>query len=377
MPYTFTAGSYGFSISDFGHEMNSLFEKLYNAYYARPAFDFKDFTDQSFDFFEAHKGNYILHGSFFDNFASLWRILMDQQRFNDAEDLWDDVLKLAYNYEEKTGERIHKGTPYYFLGVTLILRKDLDRGFLMMHQALEEDKRSFKDLYTQYPAYFFVTLNYEMNQYFRQQILTIADYIDKRLESYRESCRGSLNMVDFKSRFLMETDLQESVFYFVFSMFRVRKLVVETNLKHTQNVFGSLLQANIIFDLCLVIETILKNKIPRTPKKKYTMFYLLEKLSAKSSLSLNEDKLMQINVSFKDNFSATLQSLLESRYEFRDSTAPQQIEMDLAIAYGFRNFGAHKIEHQSIIYNNFEEISQRIINTLFFSVEKLYLDPHD
>ena len=277
---------------------------------------------------------------------------MDQQRFNDAEDLWNDVLKLAYNWEEKTGERIHKGTPYYFLGVTLILRKDLDRGFLMMHQALEEDKRSFKDSYTQYPAYFFVTLNYENDQYFRQQILVIANYIDERLESYRESGRGSLNMSDFKSRFLMETKLQESVFYFVFSVFRIRRLVVETNLKHTQNVFGSLLQANIIFDLCLVIETILKNKIPPDPdpRKRYVMFYLLEKLSAKSSLSLNKDKLKQINGSFNTNFKTTLESLLESRYEFQDRTEPQQIETDLAIAYGFRNFGAHKIEYHSIIY---------------------------
>jgi len=76
---------------------------------------------------------------------------------------------------------------------------------------------------------------------------------------------------------------------------------------------------------------------------------------------------------FKSNFSNTLQSLLSSQYRFQDRTAPQSIEEDLTITYGFRNFGAHRIEDQPVVYKNFDKISERILNALFFSIEKLYI----
>ena len=95
-------------------------------------------------------------------------------------------------------------------------------------------------------------------------------------------------------------------------------------------------------------------------------------LSSRSSLNLNDQKIGELNNSFKDNFSNTLQKLLSSQYQFQDETKLQPIEEDLAITYGFRNFGAHKVEYQPVIYQNFDEISRRILNALFFSVEKLY-----
>jgi len=51
----------------------------------------------------------------------------------------------------------------------------------------------------------------------------------------------------------------------------------------------------------------------------------------------------------------------------------QSIEEDLTITYGFRNFGAHRIEDQPVVYKNFDKISERILNALFFSIEKLYI----
>ena len=68
-----------------------------------------------------------------------------------------------------------------------------------------------------------------------------------------------------------------------------------------------------------------------------------------------------------------MQELIKSQYKFQDGTTPQPIEEDLATIYGFRNFGAHKVEDQPVVYQNFDEISRRILNALFFSVEKLYI----
>lgn len=98
----------------------------------------------------------------------------------------------------------------------------------------------------------------------------------------------------------------------------------------------------------------------------------LKFLSGRSSLNLNDQRIGELNDAFKNNFSNTLQKLLNSQYQFQDGTTLQPIEEDLAITYGFRNFGAHKVEDQPVVYQNFNEISRRILNALFFSVEKLY-----
>jgi hypothetical protein len=130
-----------FSIRDFGKEMNAGFLKLHEAYFSGTSFDFSDFRESSFKLLDSCKGDYKSQDNFFYNFIHIWAHFLERQLFGSAEQLWHDVLDLADNWEKiNPGQRIHKGFPYYYRGVTLILNNDLDKGFLLMHQALEEDK---------------------------------------------------------------------------------------------------------------------------------------------------------------------------------------------------------------------------------------------
>lgn len=357
-------------INDLGSPMNELFLKLHEAYFSNVAFDLKNFKEHSLKFFDANQDNYVVHDKFFNNFTIIWTRFLSLHLFDKAAQLWNLALNIAYEWENKgPDKRIHKGTPYYFLGVTCILNQELDKGFLLMHQALEEDKGTHNTSTPLTPAYFFVTLDYQkQNQFFRGKVLEIAKFIDKRLSLYRSSRNGSLNLADFKSRLLEETSLEEAIFYLVFTMFRLRKMILETDQRLTQNVFASLLHTNTIFDLCLIVDAIIKNKNPN----QWKFFDHLRFLSSACSLSLNANRLAKLGNEFDSDFSSTLQRLLNSNYSFRDRSTLKPIEEDIAITYGFRNFGAHKIEDQPIIYQNFEQISQRILNTLFFSIEKLF-----
>lgn len=335
------------------------------------------FLNASFDFFDQKENNYNAHNEFFVKFTHIWQMFLYQSRFKNAEDLWELALNIAYQWEEKNpNKRIHKGTPYYFLGVTCILKEDLEKGFLLMHQALKEDEKTPEVNSHQTPAYCFVTLDYErQDQYFRQKVKEIAKFLDTILGKYRSKRRGILILTDLKSKLLQEANLQEVAFYFVFELFRIKKLLLDINQRLTQNVFSSLLQANTIFDLCLIVENTIKkqNKYSNINLNGQTIGPLLIFLSSKSSLNLNKGyNLKNLNDDFGNDFSKTMKELLSSLYHFQDGTSPQAIEEDLAITYGFRNFGAHKIEDQPIIYENFKEITDRILNALFFSVEKLY-----
>jgi len=369
--FRFKIGEKIFQIEDLGESVNSQFLRLHESHFSGRGFDLTKFRKEALDFFDHSDGNYHAHDGFFNNFTIIWRSFLNQRRFKNAEYLWDFALNIAYDWENKNqNKRIHKGTPYYFWGVTCILNGDLEKGFLLMHQALEEDKKTHPTNTPKTPAYSFVTLDYKnQDQFFRPKVIEIAKFLEENfLDSYCSSREGALTLSGFKTKFLEESTLQEVVFYFIFELFRLKKLLEEINQRLTQNVFSSLLQANTIFTLCLIIDNVIKQKNPN----QWKFSEHLKFLSSRFSLNLNDQKIRELNGAFKNNFSNTLQKLLSSQYQFQDVTTPQPIEEDLAITYGFRNFGAHKVEDQPVVYQNFDEISRRILNALFFSVEKLY-----
>jgi hypothetical protein len=369
--FVFKIGEQVFSIEDLGECMNFQFLGLHESHFSGRGFDLTKFRSETLNFFDQNASNYHAHDGLFKNFTLIWQFFLNQGRFKNAEHLWDLALNIAHEWENKNqNKRIHKGTPYYFWGVTCILNGDLEKGFLLMHQALEEDKKTLQTDTPRTPAYSFVTLDYEeQNQFFKPKVTEIAKLVDEKLSAYHSLRGGTLTLPYFKSKFLEDVALQEVVFYFVFESFHLKKFLTEIEQRLTQNVFSSLLQANTIFTLCLIVDNVLKQKNP----SQWKFRVLLEFLSSRSSLNLDKQKTGELNGAFKSNFSNTLQSLLSSQYHFQDGTTPQPIEEDLAITYGFRNFGAHRIEQQPVVYQNFDEISGRILNALFFSIERLYI----
>lgn len=311
---------------------------------------------------------YEAHNRYFESFTPRWRQALQEEHFKEAERLWDCALGKVYEFECQHGKKIHKGTAYYFWGVTCILNDELEKGFLLMHQALEEDIETAGGENRDSPAYCFVTLDYEkQDQAFRQKIKELAKFVDDRINNYRNARSTALTLSDFKSKFLGEHNLQAVVFLFVFQLFHLKKVLTEIDKRLTQNTFSSLLLARAIFSICLVIDNALQEKT----KQRYFRNHL-EFLSKKSLLSFDTNMLTEINKAFDSSFSNTLKELLDSQYQFSDGTMPTRIEEDFAIAYSLRNFGAHRIEDQSIVYRRFQQISQRLLNTLFFSIEKLY-----
>ncbi len=355
---------------------------LNESHFSGSAFDLDEFKRKALNFFDNNSDRYHDYdgqNGFFNNFTIIWKDLVyNQGHLGRAEAVWDFPLKVTNEWESKNQDKtIHKGTPYYFLGGTCILKGDLEKGFLLIHQALEEDKKTFQTDVPQTPSYWFVTLDYGKMQFFDGEVHKVAIFIDGKLNDYRSTRKGILTLDDLRLKFMQTTTLQDVVFYFVFTIFRIKKLIEEIDQRLKENAFSTLLQANTLLDCCLVVENTIKkqNRYSNASLDQQTIGPLIEFLSSKSSLNIEGSKIKELRDAFKSpsDFSDTVQKMLSSQYCFRDRTTLQPIEEDFAITYGFRNFGAHKIEDQPVIYKNFDEISRRILNTLFFSVEKLYV----
>ena len=71
---------------------------------------------------------------------SYGELLLLQGSFFYAEQLWQIVIeKIVKVWENKDrNKEIHKGSAYYFWAITCILKEDFEKGFLLMHKALED-----------------------------------------------------------------------------------------------------------------------------------------------------------------------------------------------------------------------------------------------
>jgi len=354
--------------------MNEQFQKLYNYYFSGKGFEHSRFQSESLHFFNHNNSSNDLD-SYFNNFMPLWQFLLQQGSFFYAEQLWEIAVSISKKWEEQQNQnrKIHKGAGYYFWAVTCILKEDLEKGFLLMHQALEEDRKNVNPANIQStPAYSFVILDYEQqNQFFRKKVLEMAKFIEQKLNNYQNSRNGKLTMAEFKVKFLQNPGLIELVFLFVFELFHLKKLLSENRQGLTQNIYGSMLMVQSIFTFSLLIDNIIKNKyIIQDPNKQQRFMDLLIFLSGKANLNLDKSKMQDINRMSTHDFHHTLDYLLNSHPLFK--TKLQVIEEDIAISYGFRNTAAHKIRDRPYIHLNFNEIVDRLFNVFFLAVEKLY-----
>jgi hypothetical protein len=373
--FTFNIAEWQFSIEDLGASMNEQFQKLYNYYFSGKGFERSGFHSESLNFFDKNNSSKDLH-RYFNNFTPLWQFLLQQGSFFYAEQVWEIAVGTSKKWEEQNqNKKIYKGAGYYFWAITCILKEDLEKSFLLMHQALEEDRKNVNSSYIQRrttPAYSFVILDYEQqNQLFRKKVLEMAEFVEQRLNNYQTLRNGKLTMAEFKVKFLQNSGLIEQVFLFVFELFHVKKLLSENRQGLTQNVYGSMLMIQLISTFSLLIDNIIKYKYSNNQDPYKQQFIdLLIFLSAKANLKLDKSKLQEINKMYKRNFNSTLDDLINSRPVLKAKL--QAIEEDIAISYGFRNSAAHKIRNRPYIHGNFNKIVDRLLNVFFLAVEKLY-----
>lgn len=309
------------------------------------------------------------HDYFFNQFTPIWIDLLRKGRYTEAEEIWHIALQIADSWEKKN-PRVHKGTPFYFLGVSQILKKNLEDGFLSIHQALEEDIITHGTTNPSTAAYFFTTLDYEAaHQFFKPKVVEISEYLEKRIDDYHNTRSGKLTLEQFKDRFLENTDLREEVYIFVYSLFRLKKILIDTEERLLQNELSSILHGKMFFDLCLVIEKSIEYKNPESSRNPKLMFrHEIQFLMDQGIMSITQSQRDTINADFNNDFGTTLQEIIENRY----AVSIPKIEEDIMIAYRIRNFAAHKIEKQTILYEKNLEINQRLFNALFYVFERLY-----
>lgn len=163
----------------------------------------------------------------------------------------------------------------------------------------------------------------------------------------------------------------DQTFLFVYELFHIKKLLSETSQGLTQNVYGSILMINVIFTFILVVDNAIKQKYSDRDPRRQDFMILLGHLSSRSHLTMDINKLKAINEKANTDLEAIVLDLLRSNSVFRNRKL-KQIENDIGIVYALRNSAAHRIRDRPFIHENFKQITDRLFNVFFLTIEKLY-----
>jgi hypothetical protein len=372
--FTFQIDGNTLTLNKLDKQMDEQFELMYRYYFFKQKFDIDLFKKSAVKFFD-ESSEVKLHDRFFNNFTILWQILIQNGSFFSAEQVWQLAVQIATQWEtlNQSKYRVHKGAAYYFWAVTCILKEDLEKGFLLMHQALEEDKKNRPNELTYSPAPAFVRLDYgQQEQYFRNKILEVTEFLEQRLKLYQSSRNGALSLDQLKSEFLDNKDLIDVTFLFVYHLFHIKKLLSESKQGLTQNAYGSILMMQIIFSFILVIDNVIKLKYKNKDPHKQDLIHLVEYLSKESNLIIDISKLREIGNRASNDLQSKLIDLMNSRLMFKYSKL-EEIENDIGIMYALRNPATHKIRDRPFLHQNFKQIVDRLFNVFFLAIEKLYI----
>jgi hypothetical protein len=352
-----------------GQPIDAAFDRLHAAYFGQLPLPWEEFEAAALDFFDRTARNWNAHDDYFNNFTVIWRTLLDAGRYEHSERIWQSALQPALKWEQMhQPQRIHKGTPYYFWSMTALLRGDLDRGYLLIHQAVREDIDNSGQSTPNTPGYALVSLNYNrVDQAFRQWVLLQAEFLNKLLDNYNTTYTRSISLEDVKHRFLDAAPSIETLFLLTYTIARLMGLSNVPGYA-TLNPFAGQLELNILFDVALVIDSAIKAKNPT----QWRFIHHAEHLLRAVGHALTHEQLGEVNGQFENAFDATVQSALEGNLMLPGGTILDRVQSDIAICYGLRNNGAHNIGTASIIWNRYPEVQQAVFRTLFAVVDYIY-----
>ncbi|HEY59166.1 MAG TPA: hypothetical protein G4N92_00540 [Anaerolineae bacterium] len=363
-----------FQLKSINQEIDESFIKLYQSFLGNSSMNYEEFESiihKYFDSINQLENKYELHDDFFNHFIRLWNIILNNRNYGLGEWIWEKCIDISHSWElNNENNFIHKGTPFYFWGMTAILRGDIDKGYSLMHKALQEDIRRYGTISPQTPSLAFAISNYsESNQAFRNWSATQANYIKQLIDSYNQDLKCNFSLDEFWNKITGSNLDVSTIYQFFHYIAKFYDISRKPNYIY-QGDFVSLLLLDLLFDLSRVVDAVLKKKNPSY----WQMFNHIVILNTRMGIGLNQSYMEQLNESYKppNKFDEILASVLDDFFQFQDQTTMTLEGKSFAVAYGIRNHAAHNIEALPIIWERYKEIEKYIFYALFLSIQKLY-----
>ncbi len=360
-------------------EFNSLILLFFEKYFLNPYQTVDSlFGSYPSDFDQKLKGYFYRvskpdqQDDVFNALTPIFNSYVSSGLLDEAQNLWERLLKTTHDWEKESKRRVHKGSLFYFWAQPAIVKGDIDTGFFLIHQAIEEDKKTSGENYIQSPAYKTATLNFlDEGQFLYNFVIKWRDFLSKNIDIYNYSYGKNLSLEDFNKTFLSFKPINETIYSFSHILAKFCKLS-DTPQEIIKNSYASIFEINLLFNLILIIDAVLYYKNSANWRFKTLSNNLLCASGLNRNNKNNGQYLSELLGLFEDNPDQTINNLLNREISLSDGYIPNGLECDIYLAYLLRNHSAHNLSSISSIWEKFGDIQQKIINVLFLSIEVFY-----
>lgn len=373
MSRTVRIANFNWAVPSLGRQMDAAFDQMYASFSEGVPLSIDDgFKAASFQYFDSYVNNadaQAAHDHYFNCFGPIWGTLMPSGRLEAAETVWKLAFEPVQQWETAhPGELVDKGVLCYFWGATALLRGDLDQGYLLIHQAVEEDGRTSGHQIPPTPSYALVSLDYDKpDQWFRPWVIEQGRFLEGFVCDYANTHHRPLTMGDVRRKFLNKPPNYDAVFLLTFTLARLHGLSGLPD-RAKRNDFAGQIQLNLLFDVLLVIDVAIRAVNPGEWHFSKQALFLLERAGHK----LDHKDFDYVHLQFKPpNFEAALQSALNGTLKSKRGTL-DPLQCDVHLAYELRNRGAHEIETVPAIWKEFDRVQRAVFHCLFAVVDFLY-----
>lgn len=327
------------------------------------------------------KENRNLQENYFNNFTLIWNIAENSQLSMDIiEVIWFAALDPIIKWEKENQIRIHKGSPYFYLGTSYIKNKNVDKGFIYLHEALKEDIRTHdeeiphkKGELPSTPALATLTLNPTKYNFFRGWVIEIMDYLEEKyLKSFEKKYSVKFNFIDLNCKLLSKPQLINLTFLFTYLISRIYDIDRNKSIYDKTNNITTWAVTQIFRDILNTIEGLIL-EIDKNSSAYFSthLDYFIENTDI-FKLKGIQNKFSKFETSRKNDPSKAFSDLLSNNFKFTNEFNPNEMDINVTLANGLRNYISHNYEPLEEFNKYKYHIFKRLIHLLFAVVINFY-----
>ena len=286
--------------------------------------------------------------------------------------LWEPALYIVLDWEAARGKHTHKGSGYYFAGLRGVSMGNLDRAFLYMHQAAMEDVWPEVDQIPESPAGWFITMDASRaDQTAHQFVERYEQFLEARLDAYRNTGRGSLDIPALRTRLTANGDLFSSITSIAHVIAQLLNADSVRLGPILENRFAPSLHATLALELCLIYEDLLQ----RRHTNQGALGALIASPPLVGAVNLRTDpeqRELNRRSATPNDYDNLIDEVLDAGQPSGFVRVLTDRELDSVVALTTRNRAGHGGERPAATDKRFDEIVPRLFFAVFAVLEDLY-----
>lgn len=283
--------------------------------------------------------------------------------------IYEHRLAQIKRVEPRRYKKMHKGTPFYFIGWLAYEMRDYEKGVFYMDAALSEDVKNCPSEWTEFPAASFIFLDVKNTSASAHGItVQLKEMVDSQLECFSQAAEITLDTNMLIEKFIRHRAENASFRSIITSLLTF--LLESKDLKQClelRSSCGGTIEPFLthLFKGGLIFESLLKRRYGKEGDN--TLGGYLYK--AKTDLGLAENPLYK-----KHNQSYTLDELPDLLKKWEKENFQEKA---VAIAYAVRNTAGHDLAWNDIFKNGvYDKLYKGIVNAIFWTIYKLHVEIH-